>query len=459
MEPLDSKLRILFVPDSTYWITGRIAYQIAEYNPWIEPTICSAPVLRKLIKASGGVYPGDIDQVHFLTPHIATEFISTFREGIPCVTTIHHVEDQRSVEAEPLADAVMTVCKQWHDYLISSGMSSEKLVIVPNGVRTNAFRPPAVDEKKRLRQRLGLPIDSIVVGFSAKRTSDSFNRKDIETLASAMGGVSRLRQNTAFVIIGPGWDEFVNDQRQRGVRCVYFPFIVDHEDVAEVYRALDVYWVTARIEGGPVPLLEAMSTGIACITTPVGVALEIVRDGENALLSQIGDADGFVRQTDLLARTPEMRRTVGKAARDSVMQFFQCSQTTKNARRLYQVAATGFRKRNPSSPIRDVPTSQNGLREKSGFLNSVPLHLRARLAAEEHLEFMQALVCMGAHGPAWRVGFRAVRERPLDCKVWRIVIKASPGGPAYRALARMYRRVKTFTERSLRLAIRMLLAI
>lgn len=441
MKPLDSRLRILFVPDSTYWITGRIAYQIAEHNPWIEPTICSAPVLRKLIKASGGVYPGDIDQVHFLTYQIATEFIGCFREKIPCVTTIHHVEDERSVEAEPLADAVMTVCKQWHDYLIASGISSEKLVMVPNGVRTDVFRPPAVDEQKRLRQRWGLPLDSIVVGFSAKRTSDSLNRKDIDTLANAMGEVSRLHQKTVFVIIGPGWDEFVADQRRRGICCVYFPFIVDHEGVAEVYRSLDIYWVTARIEGGPVPLLEAMSTGIACITTPVGVALEIVRDGENAFFSQIGDANGFVRQTDLLARTSEVRRTIGKAARDSVVRSFQCSQTTKNARRLYKVAAAGFRKRNPSSLIRDVPTSQAGEREKGGFLNSIPRHLRSQLAAEEHLEFMHALVFMGAHGPAWRVGFRAVRERPLDRNIWRTVIKASPGGAGCRALARIYRYV------------------
>lgn len=441
MEPLDSRLRILFVPDSIYWITGRIAYQIAEHNPWIEPTICSAPVLRKLIKESGGVYPGDIDQVHFLTYAIATEFIGCFREKIPCITTIHHVEDERSVQPEPLADAVMTVCKQWHDHLISSGISSEKLVMVPNGVRTDVFRPPAVGEQKRLRQRWGLPLDSLVVGFSAKRTSDTSNRKDIETLARAMEGASRLLQKTAFVIMGPGWDKFVADQRQRGVCCVYFPFIVDHEDVAEIYRSLDIYWVTARIEGGPVPLLEAMSTGVACITTPVGVALEIVRDGENALFSQIGDANGFVRQTDLLARTSELRRTIGKAARDSVVQSFQCSQTTKNARQLYKVAAARFRKRNPSAPIRDVPTSQGGEHEKSGFLNSVPRHFRSWLAAEEHLEFMYDLVRMGAHGPAWRVGFRAVRERPLDRNIWRTVLKASPGGPGCRALARMYRSV------------------
>lgn len=456
MEPLDSRLRILFVPDSTYWITGRIAYQIAEHNPWIEPTICSAPVLRKLIEASGGVYPGDIDQVHFLTYEIATEFIGCFREKIPCVTTIHHVEDERSVQAEPLADAVMTVCKQWHDHLISSGISSEKVVMVPNGVRTDVFRPPAVDEQKRLRQRWGLPLDSLVVGFSAKRTSDSSNRKDVETLARAMEGVSRLLQKTAFVIIGPGWEKFVADQRQRGLYCVYFPFIVDHEGVAEIYRSLDIYWVTARIEGGPVPLLEAMSTGIACITTPVGVALEIVRDGENALFSQIGDANGFVRQTDLLARASEVRRTIGEAARDSVVQSFQCSQTTKNARRLYKVAAAGFRKRNPSSPIRDVPTSQCGERGKSGFLNSIPRHFRSRLAAEEHLNFMRALAHMGAHGPAWRIGFRAVRERPLDRKVWGAVINASPTGSACRsAVGRMYRCVKTVTERSVRLGKQM----
>ncbi len=48
-----SKLRVLFVPDSAYWITATIARQIARHNPWIEPTICSQFVLPELMRRGG----------------------------------------------------------------------------------------------------------------------------------------------------------------------------------------------------------------------------------------------------------------------------------------------------------------------------------------------------------------------------------------------------------------------
>ena len=122
-----AKLRVLFVPDSAYWVTATIARQIALYNPWIEPTICSQFVLPELMRR-GGHMADRIDVVHFLTPHIGTALLPEFEGKVPCVTAIYHVEDERSVEAEPRSDAVMTICRQWHDYLASVGVEPSKLV-------------------------------------------------------------------------------------------------------------------------------------------------------------------------------------------------------------------------------------------------------------------------------------------------------------------------------------------
>ena len=60
-----------------------------------------------------------------------------------------------------------------------------------------------------------------------------------------------------------------------------------------MYQALDFYWVTARVEGGPVTLLEAMSAEVCCLTTAVGLAREIVNDGENAVLLPFNDPESF----------------------------------------------------------------------------------------------------------------------------------------------------------------------
>ena len=88
----EPRRRVLFVADFLYWITGTIARQICQYNPSIEPTLCSAAVLHEILHANSGSYPGELDLVHFLTPKVATDFMSVFRPTTPCVATIHHIE-------------------------------------------------------------------------------------------------------------------------------------------------------------------------------------------------------------------------------------------------------------------------------------------------------------------------------------------------------------------------------
>ena len=39
------------------------------------------------------------------------------------------------------ADAIMTVCHQWHSELLALGTPPEKCVMVPNGVDVELFRP------------------------------------------------------------------------------------------------------------------------------------------------------------------------------------------------------------------------------------------------------------------------------------------------------------------------------
>ena len=138
-----SRLRVLLVPDHLQWITGEIAKRIAYHNEeWIEATICSGEVLKDLMDRCGS-FPGEVDLVHFLTEWEAELHLPRFEGKVPCVITIHHLEDERFVPLLPRSDATMTVCRQWHDYLSKYQLNSNKLVMVPNGVDTDRFRPPA----------------------------------------------------------------------------------------------------------------------------------------------------------------------------------------------------------------------------------------------------------------------------------------------------------------------------
>jgi glycosyltransferase involved in cell wall biosynthesis len=68
----------------------------------------------------------------------------------------------------------------------------------------------------------------------------------------------------------------------------------DVDAVADMYPAIDVCLVASRDEGGPRAVLESMATRVPLVTTRVGQAADLVRDGENGSMVEPEDVDGLV---------------------------------------------------------------------------------------------------------------------------------------------------------------------
>jgi glycosyltransferase involved in cell wall biosynthesis len=355
------KLRVLHVPDMYSWVTWTIAREYSRHNPWIEPTICSMAPLRDLI-AAHGKYPGEVDLVHFQLASDASLLLDPFEGKVPCVATIHHVETVREHAAEPRCDAVTTASDQWYDYLTGVGVPAEKLVKLTYGVDADQFRPAGLEEKALARGRLGLPADAVVAGFSAKRSSDSSSRKGVDTLVKMMEEATRRLPDLVLLMIGPGWADVASGMRERGIRCRHIPFVHERDDLASIYRGLDVYWITSRIEGGPVPLLEAMSSGVCCVTTPVGMARDLVVDGENGMTVAFDDVEAFIARTEQLAREPGLRGRISQAARRTIVEGYTWEVASRPVWHLYKTAIDRFRARPgvTKAPTMPDPGSWNG---------------------------------------------------------------------------------------------------
>jgi hypothetical protein len=117
------------------------------------------------------------------------------------------------------------------------------------------------------------------------------------------------------------------------------------EDVATLYRALDFYWVTARVEGGPVPLLEAMSSEVCCLSTRVGLARDIVEDGVNGVLLPMNDANAFVEETVRLWHEPALRLSMAAEARRTIQSQMDMANTLQGVREAYARACDNFNSR------------------------------------------------------------------------------------------------------------------
>ena len=117
-ESLNTRLRVLLVPDSMYsggaqTIARSIAPDAALHRS--NPVIISGSVLRQLDGTLQDLPPASIDVVHFLTPpHEATASMHPFVGVTPCISTIHHGNRGQHEVWHPsrCSDAVMTVSRR-----------------------------------------------------------------------------------------------------------------------------------------------------------------------------------------------------------------------------------------------------------------------------------------------------------------------------------------------------------
>ena len=170
-----------------------------------------------------------------------------------------------------------------------------------------------------------------------------------------------------------------------------------------MYHALDFYWIAARVEGGPVTLLEAMSSGICCVTTPVGLVRDIVEDGMNAVVVPFDDASAFVDCTLALIAAPDTRAAMGARARQTILDTMDVPVTAQGIERAYEVALAHFRSRTTASASPRTP--QRG---------SLGKPLLDRVALLEQLVWAEALMLQGQCTLALRMMAETWARYPLS---------------------------------------------
>ena len=394
-----SRLRVLLVPDSIYWVTGTIAKSIARFNPWIEATIASGPVIEIVLNERPELM-GNFDLVHFTCPYASQAWLPRFRDLVPCVTSHHHVTDWELIKHNLDGDAIIVGSPEWAEDLSERGADMRRVFYVPYGVDAEQFKPASDAERASIRSKLGMAANATVVGFFGKNSSNDDDRKGIDVFTKAAIDLQLRMPELAVLIVGPGWKELVSSLNSSGVRCIWLPFIRDLDGLAKLYHALDFYWVTARVEGGPVTLLEAMSSEICCLTTPAGLAREIVRDGQNAVLLPFNDPESFAERAAALASDAAERKRLGRNARDTILAEMHVAVTAPRVREVYARAFQNFaarRQRSLTLDVRELAASvsavdrfaqeQDNLVPLNGFPSKV--HRRVRmletLAWAEHL--------------------------------------------------------------------------
>ena len=85
--------------------------------------------------------------------------------------------------------------------------------------------------------------------------------------------------------------------------------------------AFDVFTLSSRHEGKPVSLMEAFALGIPAVATRAGGIPEVIVDGENGLLVDVGDHRALAEAWLRLAQDHALRDSLGQAAEASSSRF------------------------------------------------------------------------------------------------------------------------------------------
>jgi glycosyltransferase involved in cell wall biosynthesis len=405
----ERKIKVLLVPDHVQWVTGTMAHGICRHNQWIDGIVCSGEALSRHIEG-GGELPFEPDIIHFLTEWEGHRLQERFLGRYPVVNTIHHVENWDFVRPLLKAEAIQVVSEQWRSYLLKHGVENDKMLTLRNGIDIVKFSPGNAREKSVARRSYGIPEGSYVVGFTGKASSNTSLRKGVDVFEAGIQQLSRHVPNLMVLIVGPGWTRFRSALTRMGISCVWVPYMLKHEELVKFYWCVDMYWVTSRIEGGPVPLLEAMACETLCVSTPVGLVPEIIEHGKNGLVVGFDNADGFVEETIHARQFPTETAKMAKQARLTIIRECRDCITAAAAEPLYQAAISRFRNRSVARV------------ENQGRLIS-RARIVKKLEATGDALWSAELLRMGAKAKSLHFVAKALGNAPLFPWLWRLALK------------------------------------
>jgi D-inositol-3-phosphate glycosyltransferase len=250
------------------------------------------------------------------TPTVATQHVALVHHDSAAVGLV-----QKAVYATAGrllmrgARSVFTMNSDVAAFVRGLGARPERVRHLPNGVDTALFRPVRdAAEQAAERERLGLPRDGVLVLFVGRFVP----KKGFDLLLAAHGGHYGDGDDPGYrLVFAGGPAEALADV---GDSAIYLGSLAP-ADVAAAYRACDVFALPSTSEGFPLTVQEAMSSGIAVVTTDDSgyAAYDLDRDRVSLV-----DRDTETLRVRLreIAADSESRLQMGKYAREYAVERF-----------------------------------------------------------------------------------------------------------------------------------------
>ncbi|MBF6590432.1 MAG: glycosyltransferase [Ktedonobacterales bacterium] len=278
---------------------------------------------------------------HFATHAAYIAYSMSELSGIPYSFTAHahDIYQERAMLEEKIRAAQFVVTISEYNRALLARLypqAAAKILVVRGGVDLQAFRPRDADAVRadagalrilatgRLQEYKGMPylveacrqVKALGIPFQCDIIGDGPQRPALEAAI--------LRHELAPCVHLLGW--------------LPSPEVGQRLLEADVFVLPSVVAADGMMEGLPVALMEAMSCGVAVVSTLISGIPELVRDGRNGLLVPPRDATALASALVRLYHEPAMRARMGREGRATIERDFDLDHNTRRKAALFAQA-------------------------------------------------------------------------------------------------------------------------
>lgn len=228
------------------------------------------------------------------------------------------------------ADLVACVSNEVAELVRSKGVSEDRIIVTPNGVDLQRFRPTKPDLSTQ--RKLGLDGDRFVLGWVG-----SFRAfHGLERLLDAMEDLQNRGRSITLLLIGtgPGLQTVKAYVDQRDIRNISFAGGFPHDRMPQVLSVLHAAVVMGppgtQFHYSPVKIREYMAMGLPVIAGRLGELDRILTDGNDAILVDPSSTAELTRAIETLMDDPELRTRLGVQARQRIARIGSWEDVLKN---------------------------------------------------------------------------------------------------------------------------------
>jgi glycosyltransferase involved in cell wall biosynthesis len=201
-----------------------------------------------------------------------------------------------------------------------------------SGVDIERFRPNE-EVRAEIRSRHNVPTSAAVFLYLGRLKRD----KGVLDLALAFSKLTRDHEGVYLFIVGPDEDRIEADIRQACGHCISRIRFCGYTDNPELWlAACDVLCLPSYREGFGTAIIEAASVGLPAIGSRIYGITDAIDEGVTGLLHNPGDVNELAGKMQILAQDEELRRSLGRAARERAHRYYSKETVTAGLLKFYE---------------------------------------------------------------------------------------------------------------------------